>query len=56
MIDRRKDPTIRESVTAINRYIEQSTGKKAVRIEGKFKFIPQESRDRPPANSPETSK
>lgn len=49
MTDRRKDFTTRESVKSINEYIEQSTGKQTIRIEGKFKFIPQESRDRPPA-------
>jgi hypothetical protein len=49
MTDKRKDPSTRESVDSINKYIEQSTGKQAVRIEGKFKFIPRESRDRPPA-------
>ena len=49
MNDKRKDLTTRESVASINKYIEQSTGKKAVRIEGKFKFIPQECPGRPPA-------
>lgn len=40
MKDRRKDPMTREDVKSINEYIKQSTGKRAVRIEGKFKFIP----------------
>lgn len=38
--ERRKDPMTRESVSAINQHIEQTTGKMAVRIEGKFRFIP----------------
>lgn len=56
MRERRRDSDTRDSVREINAYIQQSTGKRAVRIEGKFKFIPQESRDRPPANRPESSK
>ncbi len=40
-IERRKDPMLRESVEAINKHIERTTGNPGVRIEGKFRFIPQ---------------
>lgn len=40
MKERRKDPMLRESVEAINKHIERTTGNPGVRIEGKFRFIP----------------